>query len=126
MIAPIFFQQKTVTCSIHNANFEELLGEISPTHLCWAQLMKEQVTQEENDGGNLDQIVRRLAKSSTKPNIANMVAATFGWDCPIKSTFLANFKLLPTKWACYVISLLVISLLAIQALLAQTNDPLSI
>ena len=91
MVAPIFFQQKTVTCSVHDADFEELLGEISPTHLCWAQLVREQLTQEENDGTDLDLVVQRLAKSRNKADNAKMVTAGFGVARPAESTFLSTF-----------------------------------
>ena len=37
MVPPIFFQQKSVTCSIHDADFDNQLGEISPIHPRWAQ-----------------------------------------------------------------------------------------
>ncbi len=32
MFAPIFFGQKTIECSMHDADFEDKMAEISPLH----------------------------------------------------------------------------------------------
>jgi hypothetical protein len=36
---------------------------ISPIHHQWAQLIKEHLTQEENDSKDLDLVIKRLSKS---------------------------------------------------------------
>jgi hypothetical protein len=99
MVALIFFQQKSVTCSIHDADFDNQLGEISPSiHLRWAQLMRELLTQEENVSGDLDLVVQRLLKSRGKNDNAKMVTASFGIAQTADSTFLSTFILPPEKW----------------------------
>ena len=95
MVPPIFFQQKSVTCSIHDADFDNQLGEISPIHLRWAQLMRELLTQEENDSDKLDAVVQRLLKLRGGNDSAKMVTAGFGVPCAAESTFLSTLILLP-------------------------------
>ena len=98
MVAPIFFQQKSVTC-VHDADFDDQLGKISLIHLHWAQLMRELLTQEENDGEDLDVVAQCLSKSRGKNDSAKMVTASFGIAHPADSTFLSTFILPPRKWA---------------------------
>ena len=40
MFAPIFFGQKAVETSVHDADFEDKMAEISLLHLEWAKLMQ--------------------------------------------------------------------------------------
>jgi hypothetical protein len=41
MFAPLFFGQNTIESSVHGADFDDKMAEISPLHLRWAQIMKE-------------------------------------------------------------------------------------
>jgi hypothetical protein len=47
---PIFFGMPAVEANIHDSDFEEKLALLSPTHLAWAKLVKENITQQENNG----------------------------------------------------------------------------
>ncbi len=67
-VAPIFFGQKVFEGSIHDQDFEDSMEEISPTNLKWAKLMKEHITQQENDGDHVSSIINRLLKKSTSKN----------------------------------------------------------
>ncbi len=49
-VAPVFFGMPFVEASIHDSDFEEKLALLSPTHLAWAKLVKENINQQENDG----------------------------------------------------------------------------
>jgi hypothetical protein len=99
MFAPIFFGQKTIVSSVHNPDFEDHLGGISPAHHQWAQLMKEQLIQEENDIQNLDAVIDCLSKLRNKAESMKMLTAGFGVARTTDLTFLSVFTLLAKKWA---------------------------
>jgi hypothetical protein len=63
-IAPISFGQTTIQGCIHDANFEENMESISPTHIKWAKLIKEHITQQENDNNDVITITNCLSKKS--------------------------------------------------------------
>jgi hypothetical protein len=90
MFAPIFFWQKTVVSSVHDPNFEDQLGGISPAHQRWAQLMKEQLTQEENNIQDLDAVVDCLLKLRNKAKSMKMVMASIGVARTADLTFLLS------------------------------------
>ena len=94
MVAPLFFGQKTVESSVHDSDFEDQLRNISPIHHQWAQLIKERLTQEENDSEDLDLVIERLSKSR------NMKMITPGFDGArvSDSTFVSVFTLPTEKW----------------------------
>jgi hypothetical protein len=60
IIASIFFGQKHIKISIHDADFKDKLESFSQMHLQWAKLMKEHILQQENDGKDVDTIVNRV------------------------------------------------------------------
>ncbi len=60
MVAPFFGGQKTIKSSVNNPDFEDQLRAISPTHFQWAQLIKECLTQEENNSEDLDLVTDRI------------------------------------------------------------------
>ena len=68
MFAPIFLGQKAVETSVHDADFEDKMAEISPLHLEWAKLMQERLTQEENDTSDIDAVVDHFSKTRNKEN----------------------------------------------------------
>ncbi len=72
---------------------------ISPTHFQWAQLIKEHLTQEENNSEDLDLVINHLSKSRNKAKRFKMV--TFGLrDIRVSdSTFLSAFTLPSVKWS---------------------------
>jgi hypothetical protein len=82
----------------HDADFDGQLGEISPIHLHWAQLMRKLLTQDKNDGDNLDAVVQHLLKPRVKNDGAKMVRAGFGVALAAELTFLSTFILPPEKW----------------------------
>ena len=94
MVAPLFFGQKTVESSVHNNDFEDQLRYISPIHHQWAQLIKERLTQEENDSEDLDLVIERLSKSRRM----KMVSPDFSGARVSDSTFVSVFTLLTEKW----------------------------
>jgi hypothetical protein len=98
MFAPIFFGQKTFECSVHDADFEDKMAEISPRHLRWAQLMKERLTQEENNLYNIDAVVDHFSKPRNKAESLKMVTPGFGVTCSAESIFLSVFTLPAKKW----------------------------
>jgi hypothetical protein len=77
MVAPLFFGQKTVKSSVHDSDFEDQLRDISPTHHQWAQLIKERLTQEENDSEDLELVIERLSKSRNKAESLKMLTPGF-------------------------------------------------
>jgi len=46
-----------VEANIHDLDFDAKLALLSPTHLAWAKLVKENINQQENDGK--DYVLRR-------------------------------------------------------------------
>ena len=78
MVAPLFFGQKTVVSSVHDSDFEDQLKYISPTHHQWAQLIKERLTQEENNFEDLELVIERLSISRNKADSMKMI--TLGFD----------------------------------------------
>jgi hypothetical protein len=98
MFAPLFFGQKTIKSSMHDADFEDKMAEISPLHLRWAQLMQERLTQEENDICNIDAVVDHFTKLRNKAESLRMVMPGFSVTRVAKSTFLSVFTLPAEKW----------------------------
>ena len=47
---PIFFGMPDFEANIHDSDFEETFALLSPKQLAWAKLVKENITQQENDG----------------------------------------------------------------------------
>ncbi len=72
--------------------------EISPLHLRWAQLMQEQLTQEENDIHDIDAVVDHFTKSRNKAESLKMVTPGFSVTRVAESTFLSVFTLPAKKW----------------------------
>jgi hypothetical protein len=98
MFAPIFFGQKAVETSVHDADFEDKMAEISPLHLQWAKLMQERLTQEENDTRDIDAVIDHFSKTRNKENL-KMVTPGFGVTHVAESTFLSVFTLPAEKWS---------------------------
>jgi hypothetical protein len=75
---PIFFGQNTFEGSIHDADFEDNMEEIYPIHLKWAKLVKEHITQQENNGDNVSSIIKCLTKKPSSKKVDNATYATVG------------------------------------------------
>ena len=72
-----FFGHTSVQGCFHNTNFKEKMESISSVHLQWAQLMKEHITQQENNFNVVVTITNRLSK---KPQMAdNLKIVTLGF-----------------------------------------------
>ncbi len=78
---------------MHDPNFEDELGGISSAHDQWAQLIKEQLIQEENDIQDLNAVVDCLAKLRNKAESVKMATAGFGVARTANLTFLSVFTL---------------------------------
>ena len=98
--APVFFGQKVVDSSLHNADFEDKSESMSSTHLRWAQFTKERFTQEENNLSDLDKIVDRLKTSRKKTGeVSKMVMPEYGVARAAEGTFISIFALSDGKWS---------------------------
>jgi hypothetical protein len=101
IIAPIFFGQKHIEISFHDANFEDKLESFSQTHLQWAKLMKEHVLQQENDGKDVDTIVDRLigkvCRRAPRKNFKFTLAGFFETQIP-DSSFFFIYNIPKDKW----------------------------
>jgi hypothetical protein len=98
MVAPIFVGQKTVESSVHDSDFEDQLRNISPTHHQWARLIKERLTQEENNFKDLELVIERLSKSRNKADSMKMITPGFDGARVSDSTFVSVFTLPTEKW----------------------------
>jgi hypothetical protein len=76
-IAPIFFGQTPIQGCIHDTNFEEKMESISPTHLKWAKLIKEHITQQENDIDDIITITDCLSKKSRMADNSKFAKISF-------------------------------------------------
>jgi hypothetical protein len=72
-----FLQANTIQGCIHDTNFEEKMESISPIHLKWAKLIKEHITQQENDNDEVITITNCLSKKSRTAD--NLKFATIGF-----------------------------------------------
>jgi hypothetical protein len=75
---PIFFGQKTFEGSIHDADFKDNMEEICPIHLKWAKLVKEHITQQENNGNDVSSIIKHLTKKPSSKKVDNATYVTVG------------------------------------------------
>ncbi len=93
MVAPLFFGQKTIESSVHDSDFEDQLRNISPIHHQWAQLIKERLTQEENNSEDLELVIDRLPKSRNEAESLKMLTPGFAGVQVSDSTFISVFTL---------------------------------
>ncbi len=61
-VIPIFFGQRLIEGCINDADFDDEMESISPIHLKWAKLFKEHITQQEDDGDDINTIFDHLNK----------------------------------------------------------------
>jgi hypothetical protein len=99
MVASLFGGQKTIKSSVHNHDFEDHFRAISPTHFQLAKLIKERLTQEENNSEDLDLVTNHLSKSRNKANTLKMVISGLEDICVSDLTFLSVFTLPSEKWS---------------------------
>jgi len=92
---PIFFGMPAVEANIHNSDYKETLALLSPEHLAWA--VKENITQQENDGQDYEKILSRISKGDENTVSEYVTPNTFGvqlLDAPI----IQVFSLPKNKW----------------------------
>jgi hypothetical protein len=69
MVVPILFGMSTVEASVHDDDFEEKIGVMSPKHAIWAKLIKEHFAQNENNEKCVDKIFDRVYKQGSHDKI---------------------------------------------------------
>ncbi len=77
------------------------MEEISPIHLKWAKLVKEHITQQENDGNDVSSIIKCLTKKPSSKNVDNAIYMTAGTTeayFPESGLFFVVCGFLPAKW----------------------------
>ena len=99
MIAPILFGMSTVEASIHDDDFEDKVGTMSPKHAKWAKLIKEHFIQNENNEKCVDKIFDRVYKQGNH----NKLNAKYVTDCSLDGkifdfSFIQTFTLPSSKW----------------------------
>jgi len=60
MLAPILFGMGAVETSVHDTDFEDKVGALSPKHAVWAKLIKEHFIQNENNEKCVENIFDRV------------------------------------------------------------------
>jgi len=95
MIAPILFGLSTVEASIHDDDFEDKVGTMSPKHATWAKLIKEHFIQNENNEKCMDKIFDRVYKQGSRDKLN----AKYVTDCSLdgKSLIFLLFKHIPFR-----------------------------
>ena len=97
IIAPVFFGMPFVEANIHDSDFEEKLALLSPTHLAWAKLVKENINQQENDGKDYDKIIGRISKGDDTSTSKFVTPNNFGVEL-LEAPIIRVFTLPKDKW----------------------------
>jgi hypothetical protein len=97
IVAPVFFGMRFVEANIHDSDFEEKLALLSPTHLAWAKLVKENINQQENDGKDYDKILGRISKGDEDTVSKYITPTTFGVEL-LDAPIIQVFTLPKDKW----------------------------
>jgi hypothetical protein len=99
MVVPILFGMSAVEASVHDDDFEEKPGTMSPKHAIWAKLIKEHFVQNENNEKCVDKIFDRVYKQGGRDKIN----AKYVTDHCLNGkffdySFIQAFTLLSGKW----------------------------
>ncbi len=86
-----------VEANIHDSDFEEKLALLSPTHLTWAKLVKENITQQENDGQDYEKILSRISKGDKDTFLKYVMPNSFGVEL-LDAPIIQVFSLPKNKW----------------------------
>ena len=97
IIAPVFFGMPFVEANIHDSDFNEKLALLSPTHLAWAKLVKENINQQENDGKDYDKIIGRISKWDETSTSKFVTPNTFDVEL-LDAPIIQVFTLPKDKW----------------------------
>jgi hypothetical protein len=92
-IAPIFFGQTPIQGCIQDTDFEEKMESISPIHFKRAKLIKEHITQQENDNDDVIIITDCLSKKSRTADNLNFATIDFFEAYVPDSCFFSVFNL---------------------------------
>ncbi len=97
VIAPVFFGMPAVKANIHYLDFDEKLALLSPIHLAWAKLVKENIAQQENDGKDYEKIFSRIYKGDEASILKYATPNTFGVEL-LDAPIIQVFTLPKNKW----------------------------
>ena len=99
MIAPILFGMSTVEASIHDDDFEDKVGAMSPKHATWAKLIKDHFIQNKNNEKCVDKIFDRVYKQGGRDKLnAKYVTDRSLNDKIFDYSFIQAFTLPSGKW----------------------------
>ena len=99
MVVPILFGMSTVEASVHDDDFEEKLGVMSPKHAIWAKLIKEHFAQNENNKKCADKIFDSVYKQGSRDKINAKYVTDHCLDGKIfEYSFMQTFTLPSGKW----------------------------
>ena len=101
MLAPILFGMGAVEASVHDTDFEDKVGALSPKHAVWAKLIKEHFIQNENNEKCVDKIFDRVYKqgSRDKLNAKYVTDRSLDHEKLFDHPFIQVFNLPSGKWA---------------------------
>ena len=97
IIAPVFFGMPFIEANIHDSDFDEKLALLSPTHLAWAKLVKENINQQENGGKDYATIIGRISKGDETSTSKFVMPNTFGIEL-LDAPIIQVFTLPKDKW----------------------------
>ena len=99
IVVPVFFGMRFVEANIHDLDFDEKLALLSPTHLAWTKLVKENINQQENDGKDYDKILSRISKAKGDEDTVSKYGTpnTFGVEL-LDAPIIQVFTLPKDKW----------------------------
>ena len=86
-----------VEANIHDSDFDKKLALLSPPHLAWAKLVKENINQQENDGKDYDKIIGRISKGDKTSTLKFVTPNTFGVEL-LDAPIIQVFTLPKDKW----------------------------
>jgi hypothetical protein len=99
LVVPILFGMSAVEASVHDDDFKEKLGTMSPKHTIWAKLIKEHFVQNENNEKCVDKFFDRVYKQGGRDKINAKYVADCCLDGKIFDySFIQAFTLPSSKW----------------------------
>ena len=99
MVVPILFGMSAVEVSVHDDDFKEKLGTMSPKHATWAKLIKEHFIQNEDNEKWVDKFFDRVYKQPTRDKLNAKYVTDNTLDGKIFDySFIQVFSLSSGKW----------------------------
>ena len=101
MLAPILFGMGAVEASVHDTDFEDKVGALSPKHAVWAKLIKEHFIQNKNNEKCVEKIFDRVYNqgSRDKLNAKYVTDRSLDHEKIFDHPFIQVFNLPSGKWA---------------------------